>query len=43
MNRGTALALIGVGAAVGYITIKGVWPQVLLALLYPQYITVQGG
>lgn len=42
MNRGTAIALITVGVAVGYVTIRGIWPELLLALLYPQYIQTGG-
>ena len=38
-DPGTAVLLIALGVGVGYITLRGLWPKVLLALLYPERLT----
>ena len=41
MNRGTSALLVATGIGIVYATIKGTIPFVLLAILYPQFLTVK--
>lgn len=38
-DPGTGLLLIGLGVVVGYVTLQGMWPLLLLALFYPERLT----
>jgi hypothetical protein len=40
MNRGTSILLVATGVGIAYATLSGTMPFILLALLYPQYLSV---
>lgn len=40
ISRGTAITIVALGLFVGYVTIRGLWPNVLLSLFYPRDVEV---
>jgi hypothetical protein len=42
VNKGVGIFLVGLGILVGYVSVKGLWPQVMLALFYPEDLSFPG-